>query len=50
MTFVDEEESVAREVIEKGRRRLADRAAVEKTGVVFDPLAVAHLLDHFDVE
>ena len=40
--FVDEEEVVARKVVEQRRRRFAGEAAGEVAGVVLDAVAVAH--------
>src|SRR6185437_891738 len=48
--LVDEEEVVAGEVVEQGGRGLAGQAAGEVAGVVFDAVAVADGLDHFEVE
>ena len=50
VAFVDEEQRVGRKVVEQGRRRLAGAAAREETRVVLDPLAVADLGHHLDVE
>ena len=48
--LVDEEEEVAGEVVEQGGWGLAGEAAGEVAGVVFDAVAVADGLDHFEVE
>ena len=48
--LVDEEEEVAREVVEERGGRLAGEAAGEVAGVVFDAVAVAYGLDHLEVE
>ena len=50
MGLVDEEDVVAGEVVEQGGRRLAGQAAGEVARVVLDAVAVAHGLDHFEVE
>ena len=48
--LVDEQQEVLGEIIQQGRRRLARRPAGEVPGVVLDAVAVAHLLDHLQVE
>ncbi len=48
--FVDEEEEVAGEVVEEGGRGFAGETAGEVARVVFDAVAVADGLDHFEVE
>ena len=48
--LVDEEEEVAREVVEERGWGLAGEAARHVAGVVFDAVAEAHGLDHFEVE
>ena len=48
--LVDEEEEVAGEVVEQRGRGLAGQAAGEVARVVLDAVAVAHGLDHFEVE
>ncbi len=48
--LVDEEEVVAGEVVEEGGWGLAGETAGEVAGVVFDAVAVADGLDHFEVE
>ena len=50
MRLVDEEQKVFGEVVEQRRRRLARRAARQVARVVLDPVAVAHLLEHLEVE
>ena len=50
VALVDEEEEVAGEVVEQGGRRLAGQAAGEVARVVLDAVAVAHGLDHFEIE
>ena len=50
VAFVDEEQEVAREVVEERGRRLAGQAAGEVARVVLDAVAVAHGLDHFEIE
>ena len=48
--FVDEEEEVAGNVVEQGRRRLAGQASGEVARVVLDAVAVADGLDHLEIE
>ena len=48
--FVDEHQEVAREIIEQRGRRLAGQTSGEVARVVFDAVAVAHGLDHFEIE
>ena len=50
MALVDEQQRVVRQVIEQGRRRLARFAIRKMAGVVLDPVAVADLAHHLDVE
>ena len=50
MAFIDEHQGVGRQVLEQGRRRLAGFTPGEVAGVVLDPLAVAHGLEHLEVE
>ena len=50
MAFVDDHERVVRQVVDEGRRRLSRRAPGEMPRVVLDPLAEAHLGQHFQVE
>ncbi len=50
MALVDDHEGVGRQVLHEGRRRLSGLAPREVPGVVLDPLAVAHLLEHLHVE
>ena len=50
VALVDEEQEVAREVVEQRGRRLAGQAAGEVARVVLDAVAVAHGLDHFEIE
>ena len=50
VALVDEQERVGRKVVEQGRRRLAGAAAREEARVVLDPLAVADLGHHLQVE
>ena len=47
--FVDDEEGVFGEVVEEAGGRFAGTAAREVAGVVFDALAVAEFLEHFEV-
>ena len=49
VAFVEEEEEVVREEVEEGAGGGARHAAGEVAGVVFDALAEAHFLHHFDV-
>ncbi len=48
--LVDEEQEVAREVVEQRGRRLAGQTAGEVARVVLDAVAVADGLDHFEIE
>ena len=48
--LVGDEQEVLREVVEEGRRRLARRPPGEVARVVLDPLAVAELGEHFEIE
>ena len=50
VTFVDDNQRVARQVVEQCRRRLARRASREMARVVLDAVAVPDLLDHLQVE
>ncbi len=50
VALVDEDDRVGREVVEQRRRRLARCAAGEVPRVVLDPVAVANLADHLEVE
>ena len=50
MALVDEEQRVGRKVVEQGRWRLAGPASRKEARVVLDPLAVADLGHHLDVE
>ena len=50
VALVDEEQRIARKVVEQGRRRLAGPASRKKARVVLDALAVADLGHHLDVE
>ncbi len=50
MAFVDDDERVLGQVIEQRRRRGTGRAAGEMARVVLNPVAVADLADHFEVE
>ena len=49
VALVDDREEVVREVVEQALRRLARRAAGERTRVVLDAVAVAELPHHLDV-
>src|ERR1017187_6858274 len=48
--FVDEQHVVARYVIQQRRRRFARQAPGKVARVVLDAVAVAHLLDHLEIE
>ena len=50
MRFVHKEQKIARKVIEQTGRRLAGFAAVQMAGVVFNAVAVAQFLDHFQIQ
>jgi hypothetical protein len=50
VALVDKEQKVAREVVEQRGRRLAGQAAGEVARVVLDAVAVAHGLDHLEIE
>jgi hypothetical protein len=50
VALVDEEQEVAGEVVEEGGRGLAGQTAAEVARVVLDAVAVAHGLDHLEVE
>ncbi len=49
MAFVYKDQVVVREIIEQGRGRLARGTARNVSGIVFNAVAVAQLLDHFHV-
>src|SRR5208283_5084559 len=48
--FIDKQHVVAGHVIKQCRRGLARQAPGEMAGIVLDAVAVAHLLDHLEVE
>src|SRR6185312_7371733 len=48
--FVDEDEEIAWEIIEQGRRRFARKAAGHVAGVIFDAVTVPYGFDHLKVE
>ena len=50
MALVHDDQRVFREIVEQRRGRLAGLAARQVAGVVLDPVAVADLLDHLQVE
>ena len=50
VALVDKEEEIAREIVEQRGRSLAGQAAREVARVVLDAVAVAHGLDHFEIE
>ncbi len=50
VALVHKEQKIAREVVEQRRRRLARQPPAEVPRVVLDPVAVAHRLDHLQVE
>ncbi len=50
VAFVDEEQEIAGEVIEERGRGFAGQTAGEVARVVLDAMAVAHGLDHFEIE
>ncbi len=50
MALVDDEERVLRQVIEQRRRRLARGAAGQVPRIILDPVAVANLPNHLEVE
>jgi hypothetical protein len=47
--LVDEHQKIARKIIQQSRRRLARKPSREMPRVIFDAMAVAHGLDHFQV-
>ena len=50
MRFVDDHQSVARQIIEQRRRRLARFLAGQMPRIIFDAATEAHLLHHLQVE
>ena len=50
MRFVDDEQCVRRQIVEKARRRLARRMASQVSRIIFDAVAVTDLGHHFDIE
>ena len=50
MALVEEHQGVLRQVVDHRRRRRAGRRPRQVTRVVLDPLAVADLLQHLEVE
>ena len=48
--LVHEEQIVFGKIVEQAGRRLARLASVHVAGIVFDAVAVAQLLDHFEIE
>src|SRR5213076_2318272 len=50
MALIDEQQRVARQVVEQARRGLPGRAPRQIARVILDARAVADLLDHFHVE
>ena len=50
VAFVDEHERIVRQIIEQRGRRLAGQPAGKMARVVLDAVAVADLLDHFEIE
>ncbi len=50
MAFVDDDQRIVRQVVEQRRRRRARRAARQVPRVVLDPVAIADLPDHLEVE
>ena len=50
MALVDDRQRIRRQVIEKRRRRLAGLPPGEVPRVILDPVAVADLLDHLEIE
>ena len=50
VAFVEEHERVVRQIVEQRGRRFARQPSGEVARVVFDAVAVADLLDHFEIE
>ena len=50
MRFVNEQQIIARHVIQQRRRRLAGHASGEMPGIIFDAVAVADGFDHLQIE
>ena len=50
VALVHDDDRVGGQVVEQRRRRLARRAARQMPRVVLDPVAVADLLDHLEIE
>ena len=50
VALVEEHQSVLREVVEQGRRRFTGQAAGKVPGIVFDAVAIAHLLHNLEVK
>ena len=50
MALVDDDQRIARQVVEQRRRRLARRAAGQVPRIVLDAVAVADLTHHLQIE
>ena len=48
--LIDEKQMILRKIIEQGRRRLAGQATGKMSRIIFDAMAVAHGLDHLQIE
>ena len=46
MTFIDDEQVILREIIEKRERGLTRRTSIDVHGIVLDSVAITHLLHH----
>ena len=49
MAFIDHEQKILREIIEQRERWLTWATTIYMHGIVLNPIAIAHLLDHFKV-
>ena len=50
MAFIDEQQCIVRQVIEQRRRRFARKTARKMPRIIFNAVAIADLLDHFQIE
>ena len=46
MTFIDDEQVILREIIEKRERGLSRGTSIDVHGIVLDAVAITHLLHH----
>ncbi len=50
VAFVDQDQRIVRQIIEQGGRRFARQASRKMPRVILDPVAIADLLHHFQIE